>query len=65
MSLESGDTKVYAIASWEMPAIKTRWISCLDESTSTWANKYTCPGYMFVPRKPWPFGTEYHIKKEI
>jgi hypothetical protein len=36
------------------------WISCLDESMSTWANKYTCPGYMFVPRKPWPFGNEYH-----
>jgi hypothetical protein len=36
------------------------WISCLDESMSTWANKYTCPGFMFVPRKPWPFGNEYH-----
>jgi hypothetical protein len=36
------------------------WISCLDESMSTWANKYTCPGYMFVPRKPWPFGNEWH-----
>jgi hypothetical protein len=36
------------------------WISCLDESMSTWANKYTCPGYMFVPRKPWPFGNKYH-----
>jgi Transposase IS4 len=35
-------------------------ISCLDESMSTWANKYTCPGFMFVPRKPWPFGNEYH-----
>lgn len=30
MSLESADTKVYAIAAWEMPGIKTRsWISCL------------------------------------
>jgi hypothetical protein len=36
------------------------WISCLDESMSTWVNKYICPGYMFVPRKPWPFGNEYH-----
>ena len=36
------------------------WVSCLDESMSTWRNKYTCPGYMFVPRKPWPFGNEYH-----
>ena len=36
------------------------WISCLDESMSKWLNKYTCPGYMMVPRKPWPFGNEYH-----
>ena len=34
--------------------------NCLDESMSTWTNKYTCPGFMFVPRKPWPFGNEYH-----
>ena len=27
---------------------------------STWMNKYSCPGWMFVPRKPWPFGNEYH-----
>ena len=36
------------------------WVSCLDESMSTWTNKFTCPGFMFVPRKPWPFGNEYH-----
>ena len=36
------------------------WVSCLDESMSTWMNKYSCPGWMFVPRKPWPFGNEYH-----
>ena len=36
------------------------WVSCLDESMSTWTNKYSCPGWMFVPRKPWPFGNEYH-----
>eukprot|EP00980_Cylindrotheca_fusiformis_P024084 scaffold11524_cov91-Cylindrotheca_fusiformis.AAC.3 len=36
------------------------WISCLDESMSVWINPYTCPGFMFVPRKPWPFGNEYH-----
>jgi hypothetical protein len=35
------------------------WLSCLDESMSPWTNKY-CPGYMFVPRKPHPFGNEYH-----
>ena len=36
------------------------WNSCLDESMSIWTNEYTCPGYMFVPRKPHPFGNEYH-----
>ena len=36
------------------------WVSCLDESMSTWTNKYSCPGWMFVPRKPWLFGNEYH-----
>ena len=36
------------------------WVNCLDESMSTWTNKYSCPGWMFVPRKPWPFGNKYH-----
>ena len=36
------------------------WITCLDESMSFWTNKYTCPGFVFCPRKPWPFGNEYH-----
>ena len=36
------------------------WISCLDESISIWTNRYTCPGWMFVPRKPHPMGNEYH-----
>jgi hypothetical protein len=36
------------------------WISCLDESMSKWLNRYTCPGFMVVPRKPWPIGNEYH-----
>ena len=36
------------------------WVSCLAESMSTWTNKYSCPGWMFMPRKPWPFGNEYH-----
>ena len=35
------------------------WINCIDESMSKWLNKYICPGFMFVPRKPWPFGNEY------
>ena len=25
------------------------WITCLDESMSTRTNKFTCPGFMFVP----------------
>jgi Transposase IS4 len=36
------------------------YISCLDESMSPWTSPFTCPGYMFVPRKPHPFGNEYH-----
>lgn len=36
------------------------WINCLDESMSAWTNKWTCPGWIFCPRKPWPFGNEYH-----
>jgi len=39
---------------------KAGWISCLDESMSVWFNRWTCPGWMFVPRKPHPFGNEYH-----
>ena len=36
------------------------YVNCLDESMSVWTNKFTCPGFMFVPRKPWPFRNEYH-----
>ena len=36
------------------------YVNCLDESMSVWTNKFTCPGFMFVPHKPWPFGNEYH-----
>ena len=36
------------------------WINCIDESMLKWINEYTCPGFMYVPRKPWPFGNEYH-----
>ena len=36
------------------------WVSCLDKSISIWFNRWTCPGWMFVPRKPHPFGNEYH-----
>jgi len=36
------------------------WATCLDESMSPWTNKYTCPGFVWIPRKPWPYGNEYH-----
>ena len=36
------------------------YMNCLDKSMSIWTNKFTCPGFMFIPRKPWPFGNEYH-----
>ena len=51
------------IAAWNKnmdKVFRSGWITCLDESMSTWVNKYTCPGWMFVPRKPRPFGNEYH-----
>ena len=35
------------------------WLSCLDESMNSWLNKF-CPGFMSLPRKPHPFGNEYH-----
>ena len=35
------------------------WMSCLDESMMIWYNKYA-PGWMVVPRKPHPFGNEWH-----
>jgi len=27
---------------------------------SKWVAQYTCPMFMVVPRKPWPFRNEYH-----
>jgi len=36
------------------------WISCVDESMSKWVGQFTCPGFIVCPRKPWPFGNEYH-----
>ena len=34
------------------------WVSVLDKSTQYWISKYTCPDWMFVGRKPHPFGNE-------
>ena len=36
------------------------WINCIDELMSKWINEYTCPGFMYIPRKPWKFGNKYH-----
>jgi hypothetical protein len=36
------------------------WVICLEESMSIWHNKWMCPGWVFCPRKPHPFGNEYH-----
>ena len=39
---------------------ESSWISVTYESIQEWINHYTFPGSMFVPRKPHPFGNEYH-----
>ena len=36
------------------------WIVCSNESMFIWFNKWTCPGWAYCPRKPHPFGNEYH-----
>ena len=36
------------------------WVVCLDESMSIWHCQWTCPGFVFCPRKPHPLGNEYH-----
>ena len=36
------------------------WVVCLDESMSIWTNRWSCPGWVFCPRKPHPIGNEYH-----
>jgi Transposase IS4 len=41
-------------------AFSPDWIYCVDESISVWTDMWTCPGWMFVPRKPHPIGNEYH-----
>ncbi len=40
------------------------WIRCLDKSMIEWLSKW-CPGWMCVPRKPHPFGNEYHLIADI
>ena len=36
------------------------WVACLEKLMSVWTNQWTCPGWMFVPRKPHPMGNVYH-----
>jgi hypothetical protein len=36
------------------------WALCLDKSISIWFSQWTCPGWVFCPCKPHPFGNEYH-----
>ena len=36
------------------------WINCIDKTMSKWVNEFTCPHFMYIPRKPWSFGNEYH-----
>ena len=38
---------------------KPLWLNCIDKSMNSWLNKF-CPGFMSLPRKPHPFGNEYH-----
>ena len=37
------------------------WVPCLDDSIYIWNNKFTCIGWMFVPRKSHTKGNGYHI----
>ena len=35
-------------------------MSCLDELMSSWTQGWTCPGFMYVPRKHHTMGNKYH-----
>ena len=37
-----------------------REVYCLDKSMPIWTSRWTCPGFIFVPRKPHPVRNEYH-----
>ena len=46
---------------WHMSDVfLAEWVSCLGESMSIGASRWTCPGFMFVPRKPHPVRNDYH-----
>ena len=40
--------------------IPSSWMSYLDESMSSWTRKWTCPGFIYVPRKLHPMCNEYY-----
>ena len=73
LQFTSDNPPVFVDMFWEVCAMITGWntnmnqqfspgyANCLDVSMSVWTNQYTCPGFMFVPCKPWPFGNEYHL----
>jgi hypothetical protein len=51
------------ITSWNAlmkDVFSAAWAVCLDESMSIWHSRWTCPGWVFCPRKPHPFGNKYH-----
>eukprot|EP00804_Cyclotella_cryptica_P020321 CCRYP_014042-RA/>CCRYP_014042-RA protein AED:0.41 eAED:0.46 QI:0/-1/0/1/-1/1/1/0/310 len=51
------------IAKWNKnmaDAFSPSWILCLNKSMSIWHSRWTCPGWVFCPGKPHPFGNEYH-----
>ena len=70
LSITSHDPPAFRDQFWEicdilkawnenmMEQFTPSWVRCLDKSMSTWTNKYSCPGWMFVSHKPWPFGNE-------
>ena len=72
LSFTDATPPMYLDKFWEIQQMVEAWglnmvenfvpgyVNCLDESMSIWTNKFTCPGIMFVPLKPWPFGNEYH-----
>ena len=73
LQFTSDNPPVFVDMFWEVRSMITAWnnnmnqqfspgyVNCLDESMSIWTNQFTCPGFMFVPHKPWPFGNEYHL----
>jgi hypothetical protein len=51
------------IAAWNSNMVNIfspGWAVCLDESMSIWTSRWSCPGWVFCPRKPHPMGNEYH-----